>query len=606
MENNEQEDLIEDIDIDELLKQAELHEAASLEEKAANPAQLKKDLAKFQGNLKFAKGEKEKEHIQSAIDDLQMKIDALDEDADEDEDSIDESNADNIKLKIQAHYKKATAATAAGDSEKAARHKKSADKLRAKLSELTKSEAKIDGKDDDDQEDDGEGTDDIGDEDSDVDNDGDSDKSDEFLTKRRKAIAKKESADEDDEEELDEDALTEGDELDEAEYFYVALSEDYVIIEDSDKLDQSKSSFKVNYDSGKKSRYFDDKASATKFVSEHGGKIFVVLSHADHDAIAKKGKEALLKADREHKKEHGKEREGKFTKNNKVQIDHEINGHKMTHTVQRDKIGRETDHAVVHTKHENYTADLDALTEGDETLSEDFKAKASVIFEAALTERCRIETERLEEEFNDKLTLEAQKIQESLEEKVDNYLTYAIESWVEDNKIAIDSGLRTEVAESFIDALKHVFVEHYIDVPETKKDLVADLETKLTEAKEALCETSSKAETLAEQVETLVREKILAEATETLADTQAARLMSLTEGVEFGNEESFRKKVSIIKEAYFKGKAKTVEIVEEDSSKSYSTTEVIVEETTDEDVSPQMAAYAQSLARINKANAFVK
>jgi hypothetical protein len=250
-----------------------------------------------------------------------------------------------------------------------------------------------------------------------------------------------------------------------------------------------------------------------------------------------------------------------------------------------------------------YVDDLAALTEGDESLSEDFKTKAGVIFEAALTEKVRLETERLQEEFDSKLIEESAKIREDLTEKVDNYLTYAVESWVEDNKIAIESGLRTEVAESFIEALKGVFVEHYIEVPETKKDVVAELETKLTEAQNALCATSAKEEALSEQVETLLRDKILSEAAESLADTQQARLQSLAQDVVFVDEASFRKKVSIIKECYFKGKA-MVEEVEEDTSASYQTTEVVVEDANaDADVSPTMQNYLKALGRANKAGA---
>lgn len=250
-----------------------------------------------------------------------------------------------------------------------------------------------------------------------------------------------------------------------------------------------------------------------------------------------------------------------------------------------------------------YVDDLAALTEGDESLSEDFKTKAGVIFEAALTEKVRLETERLQEEFDSKLIEESAKIREDLTEKVDNYLTYAVESWVEDNKIAIESGLRTEVAESFIEALKGVFVEHYIEVPETKKDVVSELETKLTEAQNALCATSAKEEALSEQVETLLRDKILSEAAESLADTQQARLQSLAQDVVFVDEASFRKKVSIIKECYFKGKA-MVEENEEDTSASFQTTEVVVEDANaNTDVSPTMQNYLKALGRANKAGA---
>ena len=250
----------------------------------------------------------------------------------------------------------------------------------------------------------------------------------------------------------------------------------------------------------------------------------------------------------------------------------------------------------------DFMNDINNIISEEDSLSEDFKEKAGTLFEVALTSRLKEETERLQEEFDDRLVEETAKIRESLEEKIDNYLTYAVESWVEDNKIAIENGLRTEVAESFIDALKNVFVEHYIEVPETKKDLVSELETKLTEAEEALSEKGKQAETLAEQVEKLVREKILAEATESLADTQGARLKELVEDIEFVNEETFRKKVSTIKECYFADGDSEDEIVEDDKS-SYTKTEVIVEDSQEADLSPTMKNYLQALGRIRKASA---
>ena len=248
----------------------------------------------------------------------------------------------------------------------------------------------------------------------------------------------------------------------------------------------------------------------------------------------------------------------------------------------------------------DYVSDIAALVEEDQTLSEDFKDKAGIIFEAALTSRLREETEKLQEDFDNRIVEETEKIKETLAEKIDNYLTYAVESWVEDNKIAIESGLRTEVAENFIDALKNVFVEHYIEVPDTKKDLVAELENKLTIAEQALSATEEKANDLNEQVEQLVRETIIAEATESLADTQGARLKGLVQDIEFVSEETFRKKVLTIKECYFKNKSQ--EVIEEDDNSSYTKTEVIVEDNIENELSPSMQKYVNALNRISKSN----
>lgn len=249
-----------------------------------------------------------------------------------------------------------------------------------------------------------------------------------------------------------------------------------------------------------------------------------------------------------------------------------------------------------------YNDDLDALVEGDESLSEDFKEKSKIIFEAALSERIRLETEKLQEEFDNKLIEESAKNREDLEEKVDNYLTYAVESWVEDNKIAVEGGLRTEIAENFISALKDVFVEHYIEVPDTKKDYVSDLETEVSLVKEALCGKEEEAKSLNEKVEKLTREKILAESSESLAATQAARLRSLAEDITFVDEESFAKKLSTIKECYFRANDKTV-VEDENDNSSYKTTQTIVEDAEDEDgeIDPTMAQYVKTLGRIQKA-----
>jgi hypothetical protein len=250
----------------------------------------------------------------------------------------------------------------------------------------------------------------------------------------------------------------------------------------------------------------------------------------------------------------------------------------------------------------DFMNDIDNIISEEDSLSEEFKEKAGTLFEVALTTRLREETEKLQEEFDDRLVEETAKIRESLEEKIDNYLTYAVESWVEDNKIAIENGLRTEVAESFIDALKNVFVEHYIEVPETKKDLVAELETKLTEAEEALSVKDEDAKTLSEKVEKLTRERVLSEASETLAFTQRARLEELVNDIEFVNEDIFKKKVNTIKECYFSDNNQTQDEIVEDR-KSYTHTDVIVEGDEDNsNLSPTMQNYLKALGRIKKAS----
>lgn len=250
------------------------------------------------------------------------------------------------------------------------------------------------------------------------------------------------------------------------------------------------------------------------------------------------------------------------------------------------------------THNESYQNDLAALTESEANLSESFKEKAAIIFEAAVTSKVREEKEKLAEQFETQLSEQTAQVREDLAEKVDNYLTYVVESWVEDNKVAIESGLRSEIAENFIGALKTVFVENYIEVPESKKDLVSDLEVELAAIKESATQAQADAAILNERVEELIREKIISEAGLTLADTQAAKLANLVQDVEFVSEDTFRNKVETIKEAYFSNKD-NVKALEESSDSTYETIETIVEgEDFSNEISPSMAKYLTAVSRL--------
>ena len=244
------------------------------------------------------------------------------------------------------------------------------------------------------------------------------------------------------------------------------------------------------------------------------------------------------------------------------------------------------------------SSDISRLVESEEGLTEEFKEKAAIIFEAAVTSKIREEKEKLAEQFETQLSEQTAQVREDLAEKVDNYLTYVVESWVEDNKVAIESGLRSEIAENFIGALKTVFVENYIEVPESKKDLVSDLEVELAAIKESATQAQADAAILNERVEELVREKIISEAGLTLADTQAAKLANLVQDVEFVSEDTFRNKVETIKEAYFSNKD-NVKALEESSDSTYETIETIVEgEDFSNEISPSMAKYLTAVSRL--------
>jgi hypothetical protein len=230
-----------------------------------------------------------------------------------------------------------------------------------------------------------------------------------------------------------------------------------------------------------------------------------------------------------------------------------------------------------------FEEDLNALADSEATLSEGFKDKAAVIFEAALKTKLAEHVTSLEEQYAEELAEETAKIQSDLVEKVDGYLNYVVEQWMEDNKVAVEDGLRTEIAENFMSALHGVFVENYIEVPEAKVDLVDTLSSKVDELEESLNASIEANVALKESVSNLTRETIIRESSVGLSEAQAEKLKSLVEDVEFGDVTTFENKVATIKESYFK-EAKT-EVIAEDTA---------VEQ---ESVSPRMAAYLQALSK---------
>lgn len=234
----------------------------------------------------------------------------------------------------------------------------------------------------------------------------------------------------------------------------------------------------------------------------------------------------------------------------------------------------------------DFTDDLNALVESEATLSEEFKAKTAIIFEAAVKAKLSEEIDRLEEEYATQLAEEVASVKENLVEKVDSYLNYVVEQWMEDNKLAIQSGLRTEIAETFMSKLKDLFVESYVEVPESKVDLVDELATAHEELEEQYNEAVAAVMALNEELEGYKREAIIREASHDLAETQVAKLTSLAEGIDFVDEETFASKVKTIKESYFKKKTAESTIVEE------------TEESTEE-VSPLMAQYLAAIRRNN-------
>jgi len=240
----------------------------------------------------------------------------------------------------------------------------------------------------------------------------------------------------------------------------------------------------------------------------------------------------------------------------------------------------------------DFSEDLDALVAEEATLSDEFKAKTAVIFESALKTKLAEEIVRIESAYEEKLEAELISQREEFVEKVDSYLNYVVEQWMEENKIAIHQGLRTEIAEKFMSSLKDMFVESYVEVPESKVDLVDDLADQVEELEEQLFKTTTDAIKLSEEVTQLKRSSIIREATADLAETQAEKLASLCEDLDYDDEDTFASKVATVKESYFSRTTTTEDVTEaSDDPEAY-----IAEES----VAPTMERYLSAMRRTNQ------
>ena len=215
----------------------------------------------------------------------------------------------------------------------------------------------------------------------------------------------------------------------------------------------------------------------------------------------------------------------------------------------------------------DFKDDLKALVNEEATLSDEFKQKAETIFEAAINTKVNAEIDRLEEKYNEELAEEIESTKADLVEKVDNYLNYVVENWMEENKLAIQNGLRTEIAEDFMNKLKDLFTESHIQVPEDKVDMVDELADNVEELEAQLNDSTERSIKMAEELELYKRDAIIREASKDLAETQVEKLKGLAENVDFEDEDTFAKKVAQLKESYFAKTAKTQEeIIEDDDT----------------------------------------
>ena len=254
-------------------------------------------------------------------------------------------------------------------------------------------------------------------------------------------------------------------------------------------------------------------------------------------------------------------------------------------SVKKEEVNTESSNQV---EDANWDEDLDILVAEEATLSDGFRDKAGAIFEAAYKMKVSAEIDRLESEYAQNLESEVNDLNESLVNKVDSYLNYVVENWVKENEVAIEQGLRTEIAEQFMDSLQSVFKEHYIEVPEGKADLIDDLADQVAELEEQLNKTTEDNIQLHEKSQSFERADVVRRQSSGLAATEAEKLASLVEDIDFDDSETFEMKVKTIKESYFE--KEIVESVDEADA-------LVGEEESQVETSSVMNAYTQAISK---------
>lgn len=234
---------------------------------------------------------------------------------------------------------------------------------------------------------------------------------------------------------------------------------------------------------------------------------------------------------------------------------------------------------------------VEALVNGEGDLSEEFKRKAATVFEAAVKSKIRTEIGRLEDEYEEKLKGNVQTATDEMTNKVDTYLNYVTEEWMKENELAVERGLKGEIAEDFISGLKQLFEDHYIDIPDEKYDVLEAQSEKISELEGKLSETIEKNVSLKDNNAKLVREQVISEVSDDLADTEIEKFRSLIDDVDYSEEESFREKLDTLKESYFpKTSTETTETVNDVETGTAQ----------DIDLTPSMDAYMSAIGRTVK------
>lgn len=252
---------------------------------------------------------------------------------------------------------------------------------------------------------------------------------------------------------------------------------------------------------------------------------------------------------------------------------------------------RMADKAMAEKMHKSMKESSDQLF-SEEDLSEEFKEKAATIFEAAVIERVNQEIAIIEEEKAAEFAAAVETAKQELEENVDTYLNYVVEQWVQENKIAIESGIKAEIAEDFLAGLKDLFEEHYVEIPEDKVDVAEELATRVAELEEELGAAVERNAELSEEIEEKHMERVFAEVASDMSMTQREKLLGLAEGITFTSIDEYRTKLETIKESYVNVKkaGEAEEQLNEEYEGQESNDDVL-------NVDAQMAAYMQAVTR---------
>jgi len=254
----------------------------------------------------------------------------------------------------------------------------------------------------------------------------------------------------------------------------------------------------------------------------------------------------------------------------------------------KEKKGKEMLKAMYKSENLDVSDHVSALVSGENDLSEEFKTKAATIFESAIKSKVKEIAETMEADYNNKLEQESAKAKEELTEKVDSYLSYVVEEWMKENEIALERGIKGEIAEDFISGLKKLFSEHYIDVPDEKYDVLEAQATKIEDLEKKLNEQIEKNVELNKDNAEKSRNEVMAEVGNDLADTQKEKFAKLAEEIEYSNAEDFKKKCETIKESYFGQKKEATESLDDVAADG---------QPSNEDLSKAMAAYTAAISK---------